>query len=245
VPGYRSAPNIRSTSSFSTQSGVYVGSVLLDLVFPRRCVVCGGPAEALCDACSDRLRRLGDPRCERCGAPTAWPVERCRECAGRRIAFSTARAAVAYDDAARRLVAAWKERGLRTLAALAAELVSNIVPRPRTYTISFVPADDDRRLQRGHNPAERLAVGLGERWELPVVPLLTRAPGVRPQRGLPLAERRRNVRGVFRANERAPASLVLVDDVYTSGATVSAAASALRRAGARRVEVVTFARAVR
>ncbi len=219
--------------------------MLLDLLFPRRCVVCGGPAEALCSACRSQLRTLGDPHCERCGAPTAWPVERCRECAGRRIAFASARAAVAYDDAARRLVAAWKERGLRTLASLAAELVSNTVPRPGAYTISFVPADDGRRLRRGHNPAERLAAELGARWELPVVSILTRAPGVRPQRGLPLAERRGNVRGVFRAGQRAPASIALVDDVYTSGATVSAAASALRKAGARRVEVITFARAVR
>lgn len=219
--------------------------MLLDLVFPRRCVVCGRPAEALCATCRNQLSRLGEPRCERCGAPTAWPVERCRECAGRRIAFASARAAVAYDDAGRELVAAWKERGLRTLAALAAELVTDAVPRPRAYTLSFVPADDNRRLQRGHNPAERLATELGRRWELPVVSLLKRSPGVRPQRGLPLAERRRNVRGVFQATGSAPPSLVLVDDVYTSGATVSAAASALRRAGARRVEVVTFARAVR
>jgi predicted amidophosphoribosyltransferase len=143
------------------------------------------------------------------------------------------------------LVAAWKERGLRTLAALAAELVTEAVSRPRAYTLSFVPADDDRRLKRGHNPAERLAAELGLRWQLPVVPLLKRLPGVRPQRGLPLAARRRNVRGVFQATGSAPPSLVLVDDVYTSGATVSAAASALRKAGARRVEVVTFARAVR
>ncbi|MEK6275402.1 MAG: double zinc ribbon domain-containing protein [Actinomycetota bacterium] len=219
--------------------------MLLDVVFPRRCVVCGGPAEALCETCRPQLRRLGEPRCERCGAPTAWPVERCRECAGRRIAFATARAAVAYDDAARRLVAAWKERGLRTLAVLAAELVVEGVPRPRAYTLSFVPADDNRRLKRGHNPAERLAAELGLRWALPVVPLLERATGVRPQRGLPLAARRRNVRGVFQATGKAPRSLVLVDDVYTSGATVSAAASALRKAGARRVDVVTFARAVR
>ena len=98
---------------------------------------------------------------------------------------------------------------------------------------------------RGHNPAERLAARARRRWQLPVVPLLARAPGVRPQRGLPLAERRRNVRGVFQATGPAPRELVLVDDVYTSGATVSAAASALRKAGARRVEVVTFARAVR
>ncbi len=159
--------------------------------------------------------------------------------------FATARAAVVYDDAARLLVAAWKDRGLRSLAALAAELVSEVVARPNVYTIVFVPSDPVRRLTRGYNPAERLAVTLGERWQLPVVPLLARSPGVVPQRGLPLAERRRNVRGVFQATRAAPRELVLVDDVYTSGATVSAAASALRKAGARRVEVVTFARAVR
>jgi predicted amidophosphoribosyltransferase len=128
---------------------------------------------------------------------------------------------------------------------VAAELVVELVPRPGVYTLSFIPADDDRRLKRGHNPAERLVAELGARWQLPVVPLLKRSPGVRPQRGLPLAARRRNVRGIFQATGSAPRSLVLVDDVYTSGATVSAAASELRKAGARRVEVVTFARAVR
>jgi ComF family protein len=219
--------------------------VLLDLVFPWRCVVCGGPAKPLCGPCGDSLRRLGAPRCERCGAPAAWPVERCRECSGRRIAFATARAAVAYDDRARVLVAAWKERGLRKLAELAAELVCEVVPRPRAYTLTFVPADPNRGLERGHNPAERLANELGARWDLPAAPLLSRSHGVAPQRGLPLAERRRNVRGVFQATGNAPRTLVLVDDVYTTGATVSAAATALRKAGARRIEVVTFARAVR
>ena len=210
-----------------------------------RCAVCGEPGDALCDPCRGRLTRLGGTVCERCGAPTAWPVERCRECSGRRVAFATARSAVAYDDAVRNLVAAWKDRGLRTLSVQAAELLAETVPRPRAYTITFVPADEDRHLKRGHNPAQRLALALGCTWQLPVVPLLKRAPGVRPQRGLALAERRRNVRNVFQATESVPGALVLVDDVYTSGATVSAASSALRKAGARRVEVVTFARAVR
>lgn len=218
---------------------------MLDLVFPRRCLVCGGPAEELCEGCRAGLTRLRGPCCKRCGAPTAWAVARCRECAGRRLAFARARAAVAYDEAARRFVSGWKERGLRTLAELAGELVCEAVPRPPVYTLTFVPADADRKLKRGHNPAERLARELGRRWQLPVVPLLERAQGLRPQRGLPLAERRRNVRGAFSAVARSPRQLALVDDVYTSGATLSAAASALRKAGARRVEVVTFARAVR
>jgi ComF family protein len=219
--------------------------VLLDLVFPRSCVVCGTDGAVLCDGCADRLERLRSPCCDRCGAPTAWPVERCRECAGRRIAFARARAAVAYDDTAKRLVGAWKERGQRTLASLAAELVDGAVARPSAYTITFVPADHDRLLKRGHNPAQRLAEALGARWQLPVVALLERAPGRTPQKGLTLAERRRNVRGVFSPTDAVPTTVVLVDDVYTSGATVSAAASALRKGGARRVEVVTFARAVR
>jgi ComF family protein len=219
--------------------------LLLDLVFPRRCVVCGSDGSVLCEKCSLGLERLGTPRCERCGAPTAWPVERCRECAGRRIAFARARAAVAYDDSAKRLVGAWKERGQRTLAEVAAEIVNGVVARPSAYTLTFVPADHNRFLERGHNPAERLAVELGARWQLPVVPLLRRTPGRAPQKGLTLAERRRNVRGAFSPTGPVPKTIVLVDDVYTSGATVSAAATALRKGGARRVEVVTFARAVR
>jgi ComF family protein len=219
--------------------------VLLDLVFPRRCVVCGSDGAVLCRACEERLERLGTPRCERCGAPTSWPVERCRECAGRRIAFARARAAVAYDDSAKRVVAAWKEQGQRTVAELAAALVDDVVTRPSAYTITFVPADHDRLLRRGYNPARQLAEALAGRWQLPAVSLLRRAPGRAPQKGLTLAERRRNVRGAFSPTGAVPKTIVLVDDVYTSGATVSAAATGLRKGGARRVEVVTFARAVR
>jgi predicted amidophosphoribosyltransferase len=218
---------------------------LLDAVFPRRCVVCGLPGGDLCDDCRVGLVRLRGPCCDRCGAPTEWPVARCRECGGRRLGFTRARSAIAYDEAARRLVGAWKERGLRLLDGVAAELVAGCVPRPPVYTVTFVPADADRRLRRGYNPAERLARALAELWHLPVMSLLERESGIRPQRGLALAERRRNVREAFRPTGRPPSALALVDDVYTSGATVSAAAAALRKTGARHVEVVTFARAVR
>src|SRR5919201_1894136 len=117
---------------------------LLDLVLPRRCVVCGEPRTALCTRCESSLRRIRPPLCERCGAPTEWPVERCRECAGRRIAYASARAAVAYDDTAKRLVGAWKERGLRKLAESAAEIVAGVARRPKAYTLTFVPADPVR-----------------------------------------------------------------------------------------------------
>jgi competence protein ComFC len=219
--------------------------VLLDLLLPRRCVVCGLPGATLCPPCTASLPRLSGPLCARCGAPVAWPVERCRECSGRRLAFASAGAGVEYDAAVRTFVSAWKERGLRGLASLAASVVDEAVPRPSAQLITFVPPDGDRSLQRGHHPPQWLARELGRRWDLPVHALLGRTRPLRPQRGLPRDERRRNVRGAFRPRAAVRGCVLLVDDVYTTGATVAAAASALRAAGAASVEVVTFARAVR
>ncbi|TML56016.1 MAG: ComF family protein [Actinobacteria bacterium] len=218
---------------------------LLDLLLPVRCVVCAAGGEELCGPCRERLPLLRPPLCARCGAPTAWPVRRCRECSGRRLALASARAAVEYDDCVRRLVAGWKERGLRRLAGEAADLVVAGVERPGVAALTFVPPDRARVLIRGHHPAERLAHELGGRWELPVAPLLARTRQIRHQRGLTRADRRRNVAGAFRPAVKPPTRIGLVDDVYTSGATANAAASALRTGGARHVEVVTFARVVR
>jgi predicted amidophosphoribosyltransferase len=141
-------------------------------------------------------------------------------------------------------VAGWKERGLRRVADAAADLVAEIATRPNVDALVAAPPDRVRALWRGCHPPEALAERLAERWELPVLPLLARHGPSRRQRGLDVRERRRNVAGAFVAHS-SKGAVVLVDDVYTTGATAAAAASALRRAGARRVEVLTFARAVR
>ena len=144
----------------------------------------------------------------------------------------------------RRIVGAWKERGLRGLAAWAAAVLVDALP-PADAPVTFVPADRDRRLRRGHHSAEALARELAAAWNLPVAPLLVRARGSPRQRELTRDQRRRNVAAAFAARPGVPVRVVLVDDVYTTGATANAAASALRQAGARRVEVVTFARTIR
>ena len=114
--------------------GVWVSCSISSL--PVRCVVCGAPSRAAVRARAARgLRRLAGPRCARCGAPTSGPSRAAVECQGRRLAFASARAAVAYDAAAKALVSAWKERGLRGLAEDAAALVAEVVPRPRAYTL--------------------------------------------------------------------------------------------------------------
>jgi predicted amidophosphoribosyltransferase len=217
---------------------------MLELLLPQRCVVCGRGGTQLCPGCLAGLPRIEPPLCERCGLPTAWPVRRCRECAGRRLAFASARAAVHYDDAVRSLVAAWKERELRRLVGAAVSVVLEVVAPPCDEAVTFVPPDPDRGLKRGHHPPRKLAEALAREWELPLVAPLRRRAAKR-QRGLSRAERRRNVAGVFATRGEVPRSLVLVDDVFTSGATANAAASALRKAGVKRVEIVTFARVVR
>jgi predicted amidophosphoribosyltransferase len=218
---------------------------MLDLLLPQRCLACGRTGEPVCRACLDALPRLEPPFCERCGAPTAWPVRRCVECSGRQLAFASARAAVAYDERVRRIVVGWKERGLRRLSMTAAELVVEVLAPPATDAITFVPPDRDRRLKRGHHPAERLARELAARWHVPILVALARTGSSSPQRGLDIAARKRNVRGAFRGKTRVPARICLVDDVFTSGATASAAASALRAQGAREVHVITLARTLR
>ncbi len=214
---------------------------MLDLLLPPRCLACGRGGDVVCASCLESLPRIRPPLCERCGRPTAWPVRRCSECSGRRLAFAAARAAVAYDDSVRAIVTGWKEHGLRRLASTAAEVVVESLDRPGADALTFVPADRNRLLQRGHHPAERLARELGRRWDLPVLPLLSRTAPATRQAGATLAERRRNVRGAFAA-KTAPASICLVDDVYTSGATAKAARRALLRGGAAAVDVLTFAR---
>jgi len=142
-------------------------------------------------------------------------------------------------------VHAWKERGLRRLAPLAAELVLVRLERPAADVITYIPPDRVRQLERARHPAQALAHELAARWEIECAPLLARTRVTVRQASLPLARRGGNVRNVFGARCAITGRVLLVDDVYTSGSTTNAAARALRRAGAARVEVVTFARAVR
>lgn len=139
----------------------------------------------------------------------------------------------------RRLVRSWKERGLRSLGAAAALVIVERLPRPDADVVTFVPPDRGRRLERGYHPAEQLARAVASAWELPCESLLARTGATR-QRGLSRTDRRRNVAHAF-SGDAGGRRVVLIDDVYTTGATAHAAARALRTT----VEVVTFARTTR
>ncbi len=216
---------------------------LLDLLAPPSCGICRAPGPALCTACMEALPLLDGPVCARCGAPAVRPVEDCATCRGRRLGFASAVAAVRYEDAGRALVHSLKDGGMRGLATPAAGLMALVIARPEADLITWVPPDPIRQALRGYHPPRLLAEDLAERWQLPARPVLRGPLWRRPQRGLTRDRRRANVRSAFAAVGPVAGRIALVDDVHTTGATLSAAARALRRAGAEAVVAVTLARA--
>jgi predicted amidophosphoribosyltransferase len=218
----------------------------LDLVLPAVCGLCGRGGHPLCPQCLLALPLLTGPACARCGKPTAAPVHGCRECRGRRLGFESAVAAVAFEGRGRDLAVRFKDAGLRGLAEPASGLIATVVAAPEADVVTWVPPDRWRTIQRGYHPAQALAASLARRWRMPARALLAAAPIRRPQRGLGHAARRRNVRDAFRVRGALGGErVVIVDDVFTTGATLSACAAALRRGGAGSVVAVSLARVVR
>ena len=229
-------------------SGVrWAGRAALDLLFPPRCLGCGGGGAFLCAGCADSLRQAAPPRCPSCWQPGA-DAGRCLDCQLRPPAYDGLRAAFVYQGMARELVHALKYRGMTALAAPMASLLAQAV---RSHGLAAdvvvaVPLSGLRRRLRGYNQAEALARALGRELGLPVSGrALERRRHTPPQaRSADAEARRRNVVGAFRCRERAIAGrrVLLVDDVATTGATLDACAAALKAAGARSVWGLTFAR---
>lgn len=228
-----------------------------DAVWPPLCANCDTRVEApgLCPDCWDRISFIGAPQCGACGVPLPFgpaPDALCADCARDRPPFERARSAFIYDTESRPMLLAFKHADRTDLApVLASLLIRPAAPLlADADLVTPVPLHWRRLLARRYNQsailAKRIAAGTGAVY---VPDLLIRAKPTPSQGGKSRAARFRNVRGVFRVPERQRRRLrdkrvLLVDDVFTTGATVSAAARALLRGGAAGVDVVTLARAV-
>jgi ComF family protein len=229
---------------------VSIAQKLISLLVPPLCASCGEPeldGQAVCADCLGRLVRLRDPRCGQCGAPVARRCSSCVECRGRTLAFDTAWSPVTYEGVARSLVTTLKTRGAVVAAGfMAGEMAARAPDRLLSCdALVPVPAHAGRWRRHGFNHACSISIELGRRIRLPVLDLLTRERSA-TQVGLERSARLRNLQGSVRVRKGAPAGrLVLVDDVYTTGATLDACARCLREAGATEVAALTFARALR
>ncbi|MGI9187854.1 MAG: ComF family protein [Gaiellales bacterium] len=214
----------------------------LRVLADHRCVVCDARGAVLCASCRPRLPWLVGPLCDRCGEPDPRIRLRCALCERLGGGVASARSAIAHDAVGGSIVRAWKDAARTPVATLAASCIAAAVPPPAADWIVPVPAARARAAWRGVDGPAALATLLGRAWELPVRGDVLVRVRDRPQRGLTAAQRRRNASGSMSAAGRIVGRVVLVDDVLTTGATVRAAATSLRRAGAERVDVVTFAR---
>ena len=228
----------------------------LDLLLPRACPPCGRPLPVgarsrLCALCATAIADPARPGCACCGASVASPVAACDRCRVHPPAFASARALGPYvggdpGNVLARTVQHLKYRGARELAAPLAELLSAHYPFGGEVIVVPVPLHLSRLRARGYNQALLLARGLARRRGLPLAPrLLERTRATSEHAALGAAARRANVRGAFRVRPGctlARETVVLIDDVFTTGATASACAEALRAAGARTVHVYTVGR---
>jgi predicted amidophosphoribosyltransferase len=243
----------------------WVTEPVLSVLFPPRCVGCGDFESHLCDSCRAAFDLIGPGSCPRCGepGPVALVCGRCARCLDKEAHYSAARGAFRHEGPARRLVSDFKFGGQPVLggimAALALPAFTDFVSSlafPSTLLATWVPSHRAAQRERGYNQAEVLARALVSLCPADVrpigpAPLVCKPRATQHQKGLGRAGRQGNLRGAFALDKRAAASLaqgldgiVLVDDVYTTGATAEEAASVLVEGTALPVYVFTFSRAV-
>ena len=218
---------------------------LVALVVPPRCAACRAPgrraSDVLCGACRRALPWLAQEQCcPRC----ALPLPHEASCPARDAPFDAAWSAVAYDGVAREAMHALKFSAARPLADVMAAQIAANAPGALLCgeALVAVPAHPVRRRTRGFDPAELLARALARRTGLPLARALTRGADAKRQLGADRETRRATGRLRFEARGPAPRHAILVDDVHTTGATLSACARALKDAGAQHVVALTWAR---
>ncbi|MBN2302133.1 MAG: ComF family protein [Lentisphaerae bacterium] len=230
--------------------------LLLDVIYPRSCVACGGPVDEnlthVCFDCRVTYDYIDRPFCEICGDPVDGLIEHkyvCSWCEAARPCFVNARSAVRFNGALKHVIHEFKYSNgaylVNDLGPLLVKCVHTNYTKIGFDCVTYVPLHIRRERERTYNQSALLARYVASDMDLPLLRCIRRSRPTASQVGLSLAERKQNVKHAFIASSNAHVGMrtvLLVDDVITTGATVNECARALLDAGAARVYVASVAR---
>jgi len=225
----------------------------LDFALPPRCAGCGTivvDVHSFCPDCWKQVEFLGDGGCATCGLPLqATDSESCGACLAKPPRIARTRSAVAYGDLPRSLAIRLKYGRKVAIARTMARYMAPLVERREDALLVPVPLHRGRLWQRGFNQSALIARELSRKLEIANNPFaLRRVKRTPPLKGMSPLQRRKTVAGAFRIAQPAAVAgktVILIDDVLTTGSTAEACARTLKRAGAARVELISWARVVR
>ncbi len=233
----------------------------VDLFFPKKCEHCGeffdiGLSNILCRSCFETMESYEDPLCEHCGI--SLPVRafegavliRCKDCGDEPYFLDRVRAFGPYDGALRTTHHGFKFEGMESLKTeIARRMVRPVIPSfwDGVEVLIPVPLSPERERERGYNPAALLADEISVQTRIPMRPILQKIKSTIPQMSLHRAERLKNPKGAYNALEQSSSikKAILVDDVFTTGATLEECARVLKKAGIVWVGALVFGRTPR
>lgn len=225
----------------------------IDLIFPPRCTICKSKSrQMICDGCLSKVKFITSPICRICGKPKDrfFAGDLCEDCAGGDAPFAMARSVVLYGGVIKEAIHKFKFEGKKALASslgrfLVSYLSDGDIPLGEIDLIIPLPLSRKRENQRGHNQSKLLAEEISGRCSINLDSTsLKKIKDTTPQFELSRKERLLNVKGIFRSAPLAGSNVLLIDDIYTTGATVSEASRSLKASGAKNVYVLTLARTV-
>ena len=229
----------------------FLGTIT-DLLYPRRCPVCDRAVtpfgSLICETCKREPVYIKELCCMKCGKELAKEEEEyCADCRRQRHLFDRGRALFAYKSIADSIYR-FKYKGRREYAAYYAECIAGRlggwIVQCRPDALVPVPIHDSKRRMRGYNQAEVLAKELGRMMNIPVESnLIKRVRKTVPMKDLSAFERQNNLKRAFKIcrNDVKLSTIIIIDDIYTTGSTIDAMSYELRKAGVKRIYFVTLA----